>query len=485
MRCNLVVNGKLSIRPAASVVALCIGFGSPAAFAQQTTPPEGGATSVSQQVPQETSPEQVDQQSSAAEDGKVVRDASREAGIGVPMSTQTMESGGDLGSPSLDFQGDEESVLVSPDAASYQFYITDLESRLGPYAPGLSEQLLGLGSVHQRQGLHAEAIEVFKRGVHIARINEGLDGSSQIPLLQREIQSLMALGDFEAADERQYYLYRVQAKAYGNTSAAMTAAMLERAEWEREAYYMSLGNASFLRLLTMWELYGKVLRNISRSSGSLSADLLLPLKGLLQTQYMISTYTTGTYTGLNAGAAADTNFAEENQFSIIRASNYKKGQSVLTAMREVYGYNEPEQSQKPIEALVRLGDWHLWHGKRDSAQAAYARAWDELAALDNGEQLQQQFFGKPTLLPDLPGARTELQTPKVIRGYVDLSFAINTRGRVTDLEIVAEENVQEFDDEAERSRLRMLRRLKRMRYRPQLEDGTIVSTEEVTKRYAY
>ena len=108
-----------------------------------------------------------------------------------------------LGSPLLDFQDADEPVLVAPDAASYQFYITDLESRYGPYAPGLSEQLLGLGSVYQKQGLHEEAAAVFKRGVHVARINDGLYSSSQIPLLQGLIQSLVAMGEYEGADERQ------------------------------------------------------------------------------------------------------------------------------------------------------------------------------------------------------------------------------------------------------------------------------------------
>ena len=71
----------------------------------------------------------------------------------------------------LVFQQQDEPVLVSPDAAAYQFYITDMENRHGAYAPGLSEQLPGLGSVYQEQGLHQEAIKVFKRAVHLSRIN--------------------------------------------------------------------------------------------------------------------------------------------------------------------------------------------------------------------------------------------------------------------------------------------------------------------------
>ncbi len=408
-----------------------------------------------------------------------------------PVDLNPLGSGGvdnatdEFGSPSLNYQDTEEPVLVSPDATSYQFYITDLESRYGPYAPGLSEQLLGLGSVYARQGLHDEAAAIFKRGVHVARINDGLYSSAQIPLLQGLIRSLTAMGEYEAADERQFYLYRVQSRVYGQQSEQMSLAMLERANWEREAYYLSLGDASFIRLLTMWELYSSVLRNIARTEGNLSAGLLKPLEGLLQTQYMISTYAPQDQMGLHYGAAADENFAEENRFSMIRVSNYKQGQAVITAMREVYGYNEQEQSPRPAEALVRLGDWHLWHQKRDSAIEVYKRAWEELGALEDGEKQQQLYFGTPVLLPDLDGARTELTPPDVVTAFIDVSYTISARGRVRDLEVLSEEFVKTEDEQTDGNRVKLMRSIKRLLHRPRFEAGEPVPVENVRERYAY
>ena len=385
-------------------------------------------------------------------------------------SEAALESGGDLGSPSLDFQEGEESILVSPDAASYQFYITDLESRFGPYAPGLSEQLLGLGSVYQDQGLHQEAASIFKRAVHISRINGGLYAPEQIPLLQRLIRSLMAVGDFETADERQYYLYRVQASVYGVQSPQMSTAMLERAEWERQAYNLSVGETSFLRLLTMWELYSAVLRNVASQEGKLSGNLLRPLNGLLQTQYLISSWSPGSPNGLQS-ASVDDNYAEEARFSMVRVSNYKQGQAVITAMREVYGYNEGESSPLPAETLIKLGDWHLWHQKRESALEAYQQAWDELSALEDGERLLLQHFGEPVLLPDIPGANQDLTEPDEIRGYAEVAYMISAKGRVRDLELLATEPAElapetETDSETDDNPVQLLRRVKRLQYRP-------------------
>ena len=395
-----------------------------------------------------------------------------------------LESAGDFGSPSLDYQDSEEAVLVSPDTASYQFYITDLESRLGPYAPGLSEQLLGLGTVYQKQGLHAEAAAVFKRGVHVARVNSGLYSEAQIPLLQRLIQSLMALGDFETADERQYYLFRVQAEVYGRQSEEMSIAMLERAEWEREAYYLSLGDSSFMRLLRMWELYSGVLRNISRNQGKHSPELLTPLEGLLETQYLISTYTPEAQSGFYAGGAPDSDYAEESRFSMIRVSNYKQGQAVLTAMREVYSYNE-EGGDKAAETFVQLGDWHLWHQKRDSAMEAYKRAWDELGMLEDGDELRQRYFGEPRLLPDLPDVLAEPTPPEVVRGHVVVSFSITGTGRIKNLEVLSNQPVDTTAEPDDGETVQLLRGIRKMLYRPRFVDGEAVQTDNIEKRYAY
>ena len=296
---------------------------------------------------------------------------------------------------------------------------------------------------------------MFKRGIHVARINEGLYSPQQIPLLQRLIRSLVEVGDYDKADERQFYLYRVQARVYGENSEQMSLAMLERAEWEQRAYYLALGDTSFVRLLTMWELYSAALRNIARKEGNLSENLLRPLHGLLQTQYLISSYSLGSTGALDGND--DALYMEENRFSMVRVNNYKQGQSVITAMREVYGYNEGEQSPLTTEALVQLGDWHMWHQKRESAIAAYQRAWDEFGDLEEGERLREVYFGQPVMLPDMPGANSDLATPTQIRGHVEVSYLVNERGRIKKFDTVAIEPVNEAD---KTEPVRLLRALK-------------------------
>jgi hypothetical protein len=398
--------------------------------------------------------------------------------IDLPEDIRTDE----FGTPELIFQQQDNPVLVAPDTASYQFYITDLESRFGPYAAGLSEQLLGLGVSYQKQNLHVAAIDVFKRGVHLARVNGGLYGQDQIPLLQALIGSLIAKGDFTEANEREIYLYRVQRKVYGPNSQQMTDAMLQRAAREQRVFRQTDGDLSFLHLLTMGELYGSVLHNISLADGSRSTRLIDPLMGLLETQYIIARYGDTPGRASSLGGAADTSYIDENRFAMVRASNYKKGQAVIAALRDVYDYNEDEQSPLSAKSWVMLGDWHLYHQKRDSALRAYQKAWDELAALENGSQYQEQYLGQSKLLPDIPGLAGDLVPPAVVKGYVEVSYTINRSGRVKNLQVL---KLEPFDlaDEGQPSRL--LRRLKRSQYRPLLVERVPTATETNYKRYAY
>lgn len=392
-------------------------------------------------------------------------------------------NGGSLDGGGLEFQEQDNPQLVSPDVASYQFYITDLESRQGAYAPGLSEQLLGLGMAYQNQGLHKEAVKVFKRAVHLARINTGLYSEEQIPILQQLISSHMAAGEYGKADERQYYLYRVQRRVYGRNTGAMSTAMLERAQWERQAYHLAVGETSFTRLLTMWELYRAALSNIAELEGQYSNSLVKPLRGLLQTQYLIAEYEgEATPTFEVNGGGGEQNSLAQNRFSMLRNTNYRQGTAVITALRDVYVYNEEESSPKPALATLELGDWQLWYQKRENAWKSYQQAWSDLAGKENGDAILAEHFGRPVMLPNISGAHADLDPPANVSGYVVVSYGVNAQGRVTGLKMLEK---QLTSAETAKSPIRLMRRLKSKRFRPRFEGGERVATEGIVEQYAF
>ena len=415
----------------------------------------------------------------------VVSDATLSPGIKVGdlLDDETDAVADMMGAPALEFQEQDNPELVDPDVSSYQFYITDLESRYGAYAQGLDEQLLGLGVAYQNQGLHREAVKVFKRAVHLARIHNGLNSEAQIPILKRLIGSHIAAGDYDLADERQYYLYRIQRKAFRSNPELLSSAILQRAEWEKQAYQLSVGDASFMRLMSMWDLYRKALSHIAGTQGKHASAMEKPLTGLIQTQYLIHQYDGESSSGFqfDSGGSGGCGL-EENRFSMLRSSNFKQGSAVIQALREVYQANENEQSPLPAETLIAQGDWHLTYEKRNSALSYYREAWNELAALDDGEVYLKRHFARPVMLPTQPGMHNDLEPAREKRGYAYLEYSVNERGRVYTIDTLQTEML---DAEDNGSPVRLVRQLKNKVFRPRFENGDPVVTEDIVERYAF
>ena len=94
----------------------------------------------------------------------------------------------------------ESTPVDSVEIQTFRDTLAGIESDQGAYAQALTEYLISLGQALQQQGRHTEAADVFKRGVHLARVNHGLYSAEQIPFIQGEISSNLAVGDLVEAD---------------------------------------------------------------------------------------------------------------------------------------------------------------------------------------------------------------------------------------------------------------------------------------------
>ena len=378
-----------------------------------------------------------------------------------------------------EFEPPPDGPVVSDSAREMPFReaIDKLESSEGAYASGLPEQMLSLGLTLQQQGRHAEAAELLKRGVHLARINNGLYSAEQIPLLSAEINSHLALGEYAKADERQQYMYRVQLRSLDN-GQVMTAALMQQANWQLYAYNLGIGGPTFLRLMNMWDLYRQAINEILRREDEYSTSLLPPLYGMLKTQYLISSYEgEPSSSGFNSSEQSSGS-VEQNRFNRYRADNYKRGRAVIQAIYDIeQARAEDEPSLAAAEIRVMLGDWFLHHQQHDAAGEAYALAFEELAALDDAQVQTERLLGQPVALPDLDGVRPLPDPVPAEQANVLLEFGVSHRGRVQDLERVDE------NESNEARAYRLMRKLRRTRFRPSLVDGVAVETEKVSRAY--
>ena len=267
----------------------------------------------------------------------------------------------------------------------YRSYIESMETNGGAFAPGLTEQLLGLGLNLQALDRHAEAAKVLKRGVHVSRVQSGLYAADQIPLLRAEIRSLIALGRFDEVDEHQRYLARVESEALTGTPASI-AALIDQGEWAEQAWDLRLGDqeAHPEHLARSWEYYRLAYNQSEQLYGERSLELLKPLEGMLRLQYR--------FAGLQRENASNSRFdgSSHRQTSALGGA-YRRGQAVLSTifgLKLVNGSSAGEQARD----LTRLGDWARWMGRRSDSRSYYDKAWRRITP--------------PPVVPEEPEAAT-------------------------------------------------------------------------------
>lgn len=369
------------------------------------------------------------------------------------------------------------TIASTADEQAFRDAINQIESNHGAYAAGLSEQLLSLGQSLQSQGRHQEAVDLFKRGVHLARINDGLYSGEQIPLLQGEIASHVALGQYSVADERQRYLYRVQVRSMesGNPRAM---AFMQQANWQYNAYRLQLGEMAYSRLMNMWDLYRLALTDIMDREGADSADLLPPLHGMLRAQYLISDYDSEQDEVVSSGAPDDLGTRQElNRFNAYRAQSYKKGSAVIQAIYDIHQQRPGDQSLAKAAAQTMLGDWQLWHDERDDAEQSYRNAIMELGERDDAQLQIDTAFGQPVALPNMKGVRRIPDPVPADEGDILLEFTVSKRGKVLGLDRIDDNDVNVGRANG------LMRKLRKMKFRPRFEAGEPVETENIVKAY--
>jgi len=287
----------------------------------------------------------------------------------------------------------------------YRGYIESMETNAGAFAPGLTEQLLGLGLNLQALDRHAEAAKVLKRGVHVSRVQSGLYAADQIPLLRAEIRSLIALGRFDEVDEHQRYLARVESEALTGTPASI-AALIDQGEWAEQAWDLRLGDqeAHPEHLARSWEYYRLAYNQSTQLYGERSLELVKPLEGMLRLQYR--------FADLQRENASNSPFdgSGYRQTSALGGA-YRRGEAVLSTifgLKMVNGSSAGEQARD----LTRLGDWARWMGRRSDSRSYYDKAWRRLtpppAVPEEPEAAAASEQAEETAAETAPGAKVAM-----------------------------------------------------------------------------
>ena len=366
-------------------------------------------------------------------------------------------------------------------ARAYLSAIEDIEAEFGAYDLQLSQHLSSLGKQLQEHGEHAEAIELFKRAMHVQRINQGLYDMGQAPILENMIESQIAMGLWEDANDRYQYLYWLHRRNYGTDDPRMLPIINKLSNWHLNAYALNISGGLFYHLINAHNLYQIAVDIVSNAYGKNDLRMIGPLKGLTASNYFLATYQVANQNKLSVSngsmPASEDDRAKLEQYIL---NSYNSGRSAINRMVDVYSNNPDAPPTSEVRAQVALGDWHLLFGKWHSAMGIYRNSYQKLVDSNADPALIEELFSRPAPLPDLPlidiGKKSDINTEY----FVLARFDVNAYGRATHIEIV-----DAFPEDDNRMRSRVRRTLKQAKFRPRFENGEAVTTKDVTHRYLF
>jgi len=367
-----------------------------------------------------------------------------------------------------------------------------VEERAGAYGAALIEPAGDLGRALQARGDHREALPYLKRAVHLARVNEGLATPAQLPLLERVLASQLALGDREGAAGTQRYLLRLRL-ANAPDEAARQAAVAAYAEWQRGRYLAREGFDSYRFLVDLRLLNERELERLeaAEAAGEAGADLaqLRYLRDMLRTEYLVSRYEGERRQAIRmrAGSSANQSYApseslEAEDFRLMRKYNYRGGRQLAERIIEIHRA-QPEPDRAALEqALLDLGDWHLWWHQPGPALRSYREAWELYANDGDPATDPAALFPAPRELPvDSPFFMVAPPPDEHLEpAEGQASFTVNRLGQARGVELAV---LEARDESAARSAL--YRMMKDFRFRPVLRGGDAVDSGGLKRRYRF
>jgi hypothetical protein len=364
----------------------------------------------------------------------------------------------------------------------YQRQVAERELSGGPYSDSLAEPLAALALHYRGQADYTQAERLYRRALHVVRVNDGLYSERQIPILRELLNTYRVAGDMETLDERYEYFFRLYGKGRPPFTDIRLRAALEYLRWQREALRLQLGDEAERRLLQLYELNGDLLDATAADPAvdpALYRNLALSqLRNLYLIQDLIAPKTekvSGAPPTLPIGGDWSEQELGQYRLETIQRSAINRGSRLL---EELLARQPADAIEERARLELELADWYQWNGSERKAEGRYARVEELLrdAGLDG---LLRDWLGEPVELPDngafwqpVPAGEDE-QQPVVVQA----SFDVSASGRARDIEV----RIKREEDSGAASGLR--RKLSRTRFRPYFSDGEARAVTRLSRTY--
>jgi len=354
--------------------------------------------------------------------------------------------------------GPKSQNLVNPlnNLASSYFMVGDFEQAIQIFlecialiesnniiSSNLVSPLVALGLAFNKSEKYNEAVEVFKRALHINWVNNGFYNLEQTNIHDSLTESFVGLKNLEEANHHQSFQLGIYNNHFGKDSIMVDESLVKLANWYKRS------GQSLSERLVFEEL-------LSRQSNRDNQES----KKLINTLQAIS-------------------FSHRRE-GISMYDSVSPLKKALNLLRE----SQNQDLRLKFEILIDLGDTYTSYGRVSSADKAYKDCW-QLIEEDSALRPEiEERFSKPVKVRKIYiPVRYPIDQPidknkTYEQGFLTVRFDVETTGKTSKVIIIESDPSELLDRVA-------LSAIKRTIYRPTYIDAEAQSSEGLTIRHDF
>jgi tetratricopeptide (TPR) repeat protein len=350
--------------------------------------------------------------------------------------------------------------------ASYQRAIGLIESAGRLTNPRYARAHAGLALTYYDAQRHDLAAPAFDKAIALNRRAEGLFNEEQLPLLEKQADSLTALGRPEEALQAHRYALRLVGRRSGERSLPYARELESVGHWYSRARAYDASRATLKRSA---ELYAAL-------RGPEALEIIGPLTGIAENArrwiYDPAAWAQSAEDAERRSMYHDPVMPGPPSLSPSTIEN--EGLRALERAIAIADANPAAPPATVAGVRVQLGDWHQSRQAPERALPHYQQAWQAASQVtENDRPLTEALFGAPLLLnfvaPEGWNRYAQRPPEEVERRDIEVEMTVTAQGRVQDARVVEDGGDPRLASRGQRA-------AESGRYRPRFAEGAPVDT---------
>jgi tetratricopeptide (TPR) repeat protein len=341
------------------------------------------------------------------------------------------------------------STLAALDTAEAD--LADLERTLGPYHPDLAAMILDVAAAAAMAGDYELATTLYDKALHNARVNDGLYGDQQLPILRGLLDLFLLSGDRQGFEARAAYQFRLLGSGLPPFDEGEMQAAIELFSVSLDALMGVSWAGRAQDLLRMHDRFDDMAEAVC-ADDTVGPQWCEAFTFMLARFYYLLEYKLDVFVD---DPRFERTFSDPDWQSLDREPRLEALQRRLFSRGEKAFERLLAVSPENHDALSALADWNWFYRKRDKAKTLYRQACS----------LEPSRFETASPLPEYPALAFELAFQE---SYVPINayLVVTEKGRARDLEVELADIASESGSPPGRVR----RAMRAMSFRPAFVD---------------